>query len=467
MATRISHIPFFERMIIPDWALFAAAVTYALPATALFVWKPIAGIAFAAAPLLVLLVAHGPSAIYVLTVATFLFMPLHGSITLLPPDMAAFLVIVAYLIDLFFRGRNPGNNRLLYPFLFYYGVVFLSVVFSGFTALSLRYFLRQSVLIGTFMAVAHFGPRLRIKNILVLFVLAANLNSLYSVMEFLGAGGTIRAFGLAGRGYGDHAMMAFTISLIYYLWTRDIRERIFWGGSALVMLAALAATQTRASAITAGWAAIVIVVLAVRYGRRIRCSIPRKSLALAIIIMLAVLPILVFYTPVFTGITDRFARIGLQASGTILLRMSLWKAALAAFWGHPILGIGAGNFPLVNNWVPDVRFDPIFYLVSGLSAHAVIFTSLAETGLIGFLSMFYFFGRAVRVSYQNLKSASNEADVAVTHCLFIAALVILCSSIYAGSWFWGNNSYHMAIMFGLAASFRHRREIPLPGGNAF
>jgi O-antigen ligase len=352
------------------------------------------------------------------------------------------------------------------PFLIYFGIVFLSVAASGFTALSVRFFLRQSVLVAAFLAVSHFGPRISIRNIIALFVLTADLNSLYSLMEFLGAGGAIRAFGLAGRGYGDHVMLAFVFSSVYYLWTDDLRGRIFWGVSALIMVGALAATQTRASAITAGWALIVIIILAIRYGRRIRCRIPRKSLTAAILLLLLIFPILVFYTPVFEGIMYRFGRIGLQASGTILLRISLWKAALAAFASNPLLGIGAGNFPMVYNWVPNVRFDPIFFFVSGLSAHAVIFTALAETGLLGFLSMYYFFGRAVKTAYRNIKGATIRSDMAATHCLFIAALAVLGSSIYAGSWFWGSNSYHMVIVFGLIASFRHQPEKLLSGGKS-
>jgi O-antigen ligase len=303
-----------------------------------------------------------------------------------------------------------------------------------------------------------------IKSVLVLFVVTADLNSLYALMEFLGAGGAIRAFGLAGQGYGDHVMLAFLIAAVFYLWSGDIRSRIFWGISVLILVAALAATQTRASAITAGWALIIVVIQGLWLGRRLKCPAPAKSLVMAIVLILFIIPILALYTPVFEGIVHRFERIGLQASGTILLRMSLWKAALAAFWSHPILGIGAGNFAQVYIWVPEVRFDPIFYFVTGLSAHAVLFTSLAETGILGFVAMYYFFIRAVRRSYRNMKASIEISDIAVAHCLFIAALVILGSSFYAGSWFWGSNSYHMAVVFGLIASFQQRPEKLLSEG---
>ena len=203
-----------------------------------------------------------------------------------------------------------------------------------------------------------------------------------------------------------------------------MRHRMFWGGSAIIVVAALAATQTRASAITAGWALIVIIILAISLGRHIKCPTPKRNLAMAVILLLFIFPFLLLYTPVFEGISYRFGRIGLHASGTILLRMSLWKAALTAFWSNPIFGIGAGNFPNVSNWVPGVRFDPIFYMVSGLTAHAVIFTSLAETGILGFLSMYYFFVRAVKVSYQNMKRAVDVSDLADGRW-FVRVLIVI------------------------------------------
>jgi O-antigen ligase len=452
-------------MVISDGTLFGAAIFYALPLTLLLLWKPILGIAYGVAPFVILLMAHGPAALYVLVVATFVFMPLHKTIAILPADLMAFILVAAYIIDVLCRNRRARHNVLARPFLVYFAIVFLSVAFSGFTALSVKFFLRQSLLIATFLAISHFGYRVSIKSVLALLVATADLNSIYSLKEFLVAGGSIRAFGLAGQGYGDHVMLAFVISTVFYLWTKDLRERAFWGISALIMVGALAATQTRASAITAGWAFILALVMAVRYGRIIRCSIPRRSLITALAFLLIIGPIIIIYTPVFEGIAYRFGRIGLQASGTILLRISLWKAALAAFWENPVLGIGAGNFAQVYNWIPTVKFDPIFYLVSGLSAHAVFFGALAETGILGLVSMYYFFVRAVKTAFRRIRGANEVTDMAVAQCLFICVLAIVGSSFYAGSWFWGNNSYHMVIIFGLLSSFTFQHEALLNRGD--
>ncbi len=464
MATRISHVPFFGRMLIPDWALFATALLYAVPVAFLLNWDFKVGVAAALVPVMIFLVSHGPAAIYLLIVATFAFFPAHGWAALLPADMAALVLIAAWVVDLLSRGRVPGRNPLARPFFAYVAVVLLSVVVSGFTGLSVKFFLRQVVLIGTFLSVYHFGRRMNPRTVLILFVLAANLNSLYSVLLFLAAGGGIRSFGFAGRGFGDHAMMAFLIAVIFYIWSRDLRMRIFWGFSCLLLLAAMAATQTRASMISAGWGLMIVVVGAWWSGRSLRIVLPRRNLIIAAVLLILIVPALMLYTPVFEGVMHRFERIGLHASGTILLRVTLWTAALKAFWGNPILGIGAGNFPMVSHWVPDVKFDPIFYMVTGLSTHAVVMSALAETGIAGLLALGFFLLSAVRMTYRKFVAVQDAESRAVCQCFFVIALIVLGTSLYAGSWFWGNNSYHMAVFFGLAATYRHRESTVISEG---
>jgi len=466
VSTRISHIPFFDRMLIPDWALFVAGTVYALPAAALLIWKPILGIIFVAAPICFLLMSHGPSAVYVLVAATFLFMPFSKAITILPADMAAFVLIAAYIIDLLTHGPASHGNRLARPLLIYVAMMLVSVAFNGFTDLSVRFFLRQVVLLGAFLAVAHFGRRVSARNVLILFVLAACANSFVSVTQFLMAGGGIRAFGLAGHGFGDHAMLALIIAVIFFWWTADIRARLLWGASALLILGALAATQTRASVITAGWCLAVALILALRLGRKYRCRIPLKNLVGAAALGLFIVPILIVYTPVFEGVAERFSRLGWHAAGTVILRKSLWSAALSAFWSYPILGIGAGNFAQVFQWLPGVKFDPVFSLVSGMSTHAVMMSALAETGILGFVSLCYFFGRTVLTAYRHMMASHSISEWPVTESLLIISLAVFGSSFYAGSWFWGSNSYHMAIVFGLIASHRYQSPVFLAGGRS-
>ncbi len=455
MSSRISHIPFYDRHTTPDWKLFVAGLLYIIPIGLLYFYKPMLAVLFALTPPLILLISHGATTIYVLTAATFLFLPWDGPVTLLPPDIMAMILAVSYLLDLLCHGKLARPNMIARLFFAYLVVALISIALQGFTMLSVRYFGRQILLFITFAAVAHFGPKLRVKDVLMVYVGVTLLNSLYSLAQFFASGGSLRTFGLAGRGYGDHAVIAFIISAIYFIWSRDIRHRFFWLGASLITIAALAATQTRASVISAGIAGVVILFSTFWAMRHSGDRLPLKNLRLAMILAIFGIPLLAIYTPIFDGILDRFSYIGPTPSETILLRVTIWKAAFAAFIKNPLFGIGVGNYANVAQWVPEVRFDHIFYLVAGRSAHSVFMSVLAEMGIFGIIVVTWFFTRSVRHSWRLFAVSGSYTQVAETQSLFVIALIIAISSIYAGAWFWGSNSYHMALFLGLAATYRH------------
>ena len=432
----------------------AAALAYALPLMFLLIWNPMLAVIFIIAPLCFLLVAHGPAAIAVLIVASSVFIPITQGIVLLPADLVAFVLVAAYLTDLSFHGSVPRSNRLARPYLIYVLVMLFSISLEGFTAPSVRYFTRQVLLFLTFLAVAHFGRKTNILHILIIYVLAAVGNSLYSLGQFLGSGGTIRTFGLASVWFGDHAVLAFLISSVFYIWSRNLGTRILWGTAALLTAGGILATQIRGAAITAGWGLMAVMAWAFWKGHRAKHSAPVKNLTAAVILLLLIVPILIFYTHLFEGIAYRFGRIGLRPAETILERVTLWKAAFAAFWRNPVLGIGTGNFTLINQWVPDIKFSPFYHAIAGLSTHNVFLGALVETGLAGFFALIFLFIRAIRISYRNLLATVMENDLPLVQSLFIISLIIMGSSIYAGYWFWANNSYHMAVFFGLIASYK-------------
>lgn len=456
MTVKISHIPFYARVPIADWKLLVAGLAYAVPVALAFLFKPILGVILASLPFIFLIINNGRWGIYLLIASSFLFYPMTFGVTILHSDIAAFILVAAYLIDFLVSGRTFKSNHLVFIYVILLAVSFISIALEGFTPLSLRYFSRQLFLFLTFMAVAHFANRISIRHIFILFVSAAVLNSSYSLIQFLGGGS--RSFGLAGHGYGDHVMLAFLIATGLFLFARDLRARIIWGLCLLIVSGGLAATQTRASAITAAWGLVVLIFISFRTARQTGLKTPQKNITWAAIFFLMAMPILATYTPVFEGIVARFERFGFHATGTILLRWVLWKAAWAAFLKNPVFGIGAGNFAEVYRWVPEVKFDHVFYLVTGLSTHLVALAALAETGLTGFIALIALLGSVVKKSYQSFSSALTEREAVDRLILFVIALVITGSSFYAGSWFWGNNSYHMALFFGLIASHQLNHE---------
>ncbi len=450
MTVKISHIPFYSRLPIADWKLLLAGLGYVIPVALALLFKPILGILIALIPIVFLIVNSGRWGIYLLVVSSFLFYPITFGVTILPADIAAFMLIAAYFIDIFVNGRSYRGGRLVSLYAILLVVSFISIALEGFTPLSVRFFARQLILFFTFMAVAHFSPKISLRRIFILFIMAAVLNSSYSLVQFLGGG--MRSFGLAGHGYADHVMLALLMATGLFLFSTDLRSRVIYGLSILIVCGGLAATQTRASVITAGWGLVVLIFLALKSARQFGITTPRKSIKWATVFILIAIPIAATYTPVFDGIVARFERFGFHATGTILLRWVLWKAAWAAFLKNPVFGIGAGNFAEVYRWVPEVKFDHVFYLVSGLSTHLVVLAALAETGIVGFISLVSFLGGATRKSYRSFSRAQTEPEIVNRLLLFIIALVMTGSSFYAGSWFWGSNSYHLALFFGLIAA---------------
>jgi O-antigen ligase len=441
---------------IPDRYLYLAALVLSGPFLYMLYYRPEWAPLAAAAPLAVLMVVNGPFSIYLLLVATFVFVPLHGGVTVLPCDIVAILLIAAYLADVLSAGPTPHRNSLVRYYLVYLGVAVLSIALSGVTEFSLRYFGRQLVLFLSFIAVAHFGPRINILTLAKVFIWSAVANGIYALLEFFGSGGILRAYGITSGAFADHAMIALILTVVLYVWETDFRKRLIWLGCAAILTGALAAGQTRASVVTAGLALIVVVATALRKGRKLDTGLPRLNVSKAVPLIVLALILLLLFTPLFDRILFRFSRIGLVPTGTVALRLKLWTAAWSGFVKHPILGIGMGNFADVDSWFPQYRFIPNFYLVKGLSTHVVFLTALSETGVPGFLTLLMFLIAAVVFAQRHFRRAYSRKRTIETHMLFVIAAAILMSSFYAGSWFWGTNSYHMAVFFGLIASYHGR-----------
>lgn len=463
MSTHISHIPILNRAVIPDWQLFLAGVVYILPVGALLLWKPILGIAFALAPLAVLLICQRTALVYLLLASTFVFFHLNQNFAILPCDVFAIMLVAAYFVDLLLKGPLNRRNILATLYVIYLGIGLLSLLLEGATGISIRYFLRQILLFLTFCAVAHFGPRINLRSVAAVFVIVALANSAFSLTDFVRAGGTIRAFGFAGLGFADHTMVGLLICAVFYICSSDLRARIFWGVGFLVLVAALAATQTRASAITAGWALLLTFIMAFKANKNIKLSIPKRGLIVAVFLLVVVVPVVVFSTPIFDGIVHRFERMGFQVSGTVLLRVILWKLGFAAFKEHPIFGIGPGQYAVIINYVPAARFEPMWAWIKGMGPHVSFMTALTETGVVGLIGIVALFGKAVQGAHSRIKDAVNRDDLAVRLFLFIFAAVVFGSSMYAGAWFWGNNSYHMAVFFGFIATYFGKSAVGLEG----
>jgi O-antigen ligase len=75
-------------------------------------------------------------------------------------------------------------------------------------------------------------------------------------------------------------------------------------------------------------------------------------------------------------------------------RLALWGAAGIMFLGHPVLGVGYGNYrALYHDYIPGSRPNE-------LDAHNLYLQFLSETGLIGFLVFCFLVGSFTRMAFK-------------------------------------------------------------------
>lgn len=143
-------------------------------------------------------------------------------------------------------------------------------------------------------------------------------------------------------------------------------KKIFWLAVLILLVLALIGTQSRGAAL--GMGALVVYFW---------MASQRKMLGLFVVLLLGI--VIVAYAPdVF------FERMGTianyQTEGSAMGRIEAWKAGLRMVADHPILGVGAGHYPVAFG---TTYRPPGLVGTPWLTAHSMYFLVLGELGLPG------------------------------------------------------------------------------------
>lgn len=133
--------------------------------------------------------------------------------------------------------------------------------------------------------------------------------------------------------------------------------------------------------------------------------------------------------------------LGLKSSDSLLVRLDLWKAAIAVFLDHPWTGVGPHNFVLAHavHLAPEVRsIDPRI----APWPHSLPLELAAETGLLGCCA---FLGLLLSLPPQMLAGARGRA-VGISGATFLFLCLFEASTLR--SWWW------LLVGLALAASSR-------------
>jgi O-antigen ligase len=193
-------------------------------------------------------------------------------------------------------------------------------------------------------------------------------------------------------------VMAFPCALCVGLAARGLRRWLLIGGAALV-LGALLLTLTRGAILAAG--VVLLVLLVWRPFRRVVVV-----LLASVAVFTAVNGDALFRSREVTLVTTRLATIGGQEAHTNP-RARVYAGAPAIIEHHPLLGVGAGNFPdtAARYNLRDLDALPFEH------AHDVPLTVAVELGLVGLTALLAFTASVAGTGVRALRARDECVDL--------------------------------------------------------
>ena len=305
-----------------------------------------------------------------------------------------------------------------------------------------------------------FGLKIGVRRLLKVFIIGVTALSLINIAVYLANSGSIRVFGTAGVAYRTYAMVALPMALAFLIWAQTPRSRVHYGIICFVVGFGLIATGSRAPLLGVMAAAGVMFVVLLA-GRRFAATAKAIRQVKRIIVPAALLIVLliIFKGSLFAVTVERYQHLLSSLSepqGSVAMRLVLGAAAIEAFWTNPLTGIGIGNFKIIEEIVPTVSLAKLWFRVQDMSAHNVILHYLAETGILGVLSLLYLGWRGFRISLADARKRMTPRDNQAGFAL-LAAMVVFCTTIFfMEGWMWGQDGYILALVFGLAAAWHFK-----------
>jgi O-antigen ligase len=165
--------------------------------------------------------------------------------------------------------------------------------------------------------------------------------------------------------------------------------------------------------------------------------IKRQSLAVVTGLSAIALSLILFpelFEAVLFRFTDLYSKIKI---GTVLTRFELWQNAFNAFWEHPLVGIGPGNYKVVHSIYPAIRLEFIFFFIQGMNAHNLLLHYMAETGVVGTTAMLALIFNQLRTGRQGWRESFGLKNVQIAGALYITSIMFAVTTILEAAWFWG------------------------------
>jgi O-antigen ligase len=227
---------------------------------------------------------------------------------------------------------------------------------------------------------------------------------------------------------------AMVFSGFAFVALRGRASRWLYAAAALVFLYALAQTDSQAGLV----AFAVALVLAVLLGGRGRP-----------IIAVGVLAFLFAAVSYYTFVTKPVAIQTITSQDNVGNRESLWSVATHMVRDHPIAGVGAGNFVVVEPVYTfrDINLPRVDLIVRPELAHNSYLQVLAELGAIGLAAFLAVIGRSLLLALRAARTFARTGD----HELDLLSRGFLVGTIaMLVAYFFATNQYEKQLWLVLA-----------------
>jgi O-antigen ligase len=401
--------------------------------------------------------------LYLFLVSLGIYLPYYtGYFAIHLMDVALVLLVAGVVLEFLLRGsteiRATGFDR---AFIVLILATVLSAIFAHNYRLSIVPIVRILTLYIAFRMLFKYATEIPIRRLIEYYLLLVFVLSVISVVELALTRGSLRIFGPAVLAMQYFTMTALPMVLCLFVWEPRAQRRWRYALYAGFFVIAMLATQSRAPMVATVISMPVLIWVLYRNLRHERHTVAWRNLTL----IFAVVAVMAAVTIVLSGtlFAGTFARVAefiasfKSPKGTVALRLVLWSAALEAFLKHPVLGIGIGNFRVVDDILPHLKFTPTWRWVRGMSAHNVLLHYLAETGLVGTLSLLALAVSGYRMARRTLREQLSVVEAPVAAALYMAMFMFCVTLLYMRAWTWEQGGYLMAFIFALNAAWRYRR----------
>ena len=432
-----------------------AVILFCLPALwLLYRGYTVPAALYVALPIAFLALMTPRYAFYFMLFSNFVYAPyLLGGVALHPGDLAALLFLTAVLIGRLLEAPAAmAKTRFDYYFWALILVAAVSAVFARDPLLSLVPIMRLFFIYFVFRAIYTYSRQSGPRRCLTVYIYGLALISLFHTALFLHEGGTDRIFGFSGIGFETFIMTVVPVTLAFAIWSSSAARRRLFTVLFIVNLLGALATMSRGPLLTIALACPVLLIVSYRKARQMKAESAIKYMRILAAVIIPTIIIAAVVSGFFFQVWSRFSELGTeQPSGTILLRMSLWRAALDSFALNPLTGIGIGNFKIIDDLLPHLKFDPVRFYLVGMSFHNVFLHFLAETGLIG-AGVIGLFGLAsFRTGLATVKKTMSPEAMPASAAVFVLSFIFLITLFYMRVWTWGQEGFVLAFILALLA----------------